>query len=87
MTVMYYIYFHFEHFHYNVINFYANKMDNVNAQHAMGHMVFKKSGNISEALKWFKKSKKNPHSAFNLVVGHLNGYRAAIDEGKNQSKF
>lgn len=82
MILLYYVYFHFEHFYYNLVYFYANKVDNPNAQHAMAHRILKSEGNVSEALKLFRKSEKNPHSAYNLVAAHLSGYQTDLQEGK-----
>lgn len=79
----------FEHFHSNVVHFYATKWDDHHAQHNLGLKILKNRQNESAAFHWFRKSaeKGHPHSAYNLAAGHLSGYQTDVQKGEENSIF
>ncbi|KAI1285160.1 hypothetical protein HDE_11790 [Halotydeus destructor] len=81
----YYTYYHFEHFHFNLVHFYAHKVDDPHAQHVLAHKLLKEKTNLntSEAFRLFRQSanKGNPHSAYNLAAGHLSGHQTDVKKG------
>ncbi|OTF71913.1 hypothetical protein BLA29_002774 [Euroglyphus maynei] len=80
-----YTYFWFEHFHYHLTRFYAHHVDDHHAQHVLGHKLIRNRSH-AEAFQWFRKSADHghPHSAYNLAVGHLSGYRTDVKQGNKQ---
>ncbi|XP_074603837.1 uncharacterized protein LOC141857260 [Brevipalpus obovatus] len=84
VLLMYYTYYHFEHFHSNVVHFYATKWDDHHAQHSLGLKILNNRQNESAAFHWFRKSaeKGHPHSAYNLAAGHLSGYQTDVQKGE-----
>lgn len=78
----FYTYFWFEHFHYYLTRFYAHHVDDHHAQHVLGHKLIRNRSH-AEAFHWFRKSADHghPHSAYNLAVGHLSGYRTDVKQG------
>ncbi|KAH7638716.1 hypothetical protein HUG17_2749 [Dermatophagoides farinae] len=79
----FYTYFWFEHFHYYLTRFYAHHVDDHHAQHVLGHKLIRNRSH-AEAFHWFRKSADHghPHSAYNLAVGHLSGYRTDVKQGE-----
>lgn len=77
-----YTYFCFDHFHYHLTRFYAERIDDHHAQHLLGHKLIRNQSH-HEAFKWFRRSADNghPHSAYNLAVGHLSGYKTDVKKG------
>lgn len=89
LAFTYYVYYHFDHFHFNLVHFYATKMDDSHAQHTLAHKLLKKGDNHSAAFHWFRKSasKGHPHSAYNLAAGHLSGYPTDLQKGNYNQHF
>ena len=82
IILCFYTYFWFEHFHYHLTRFYANHVDDHHAQHVLGHKLIRNRSH-AEAFYWFRRSadQGHPHSAYNLAVGHLSGYRTDVKQG------
>lgn len=87
IILCFYTYFWFEHFHYHLTRFYANHVDDHHAQHVLGHKLIRNRSH-AEAFYWFRRSadQGHPHSAYNLAVGHLSGYRTDVKQG-NHNRF
>ncbi|KAG8197555.1 hypothetical protein JTE90_007291 [Oedothorax gibbosus] len=86
LCLLYYAYFHFEHLHFHVTHLYA-KMGHTHAQHAMGHKYLNGAGvdrNHTAAFQWFRKAadQGHAHSAYNLAVGHMQGYDTDVKKGE-----
>ncbi|CAG2121463.1 unnamed protein product, partial [Medioppia subpectinata] len=82
--LVYYTYYHFDHFHYHLTHFFAHHWDDHNAQHVLAHKLLKDRTNTSAAFHWFRKSadRGHPHSAYNLAAGHLSGYKTDVEKGE-----
>ena len=83
LLAIYYTYYHFDHFHFHLANYFATKWDDHHAQHILGHKLLKNDLNSTGAFHWFRKSaeKGHPQSAYNLAAGHLSGYRTDVEKG------
>ncbi|GFY44259.1 uncharacterized protein TNIN_480881 [Trichonephila inaurata madagascariensis] len=86
VALLYYSYFHFDHLHFHVTHMYA-QMGHAHAQHAMGHKYLNGAGvkrNHTAAFQWFRKAadQGHPHSAYNLAVGHMQGYDTDVKKGE-----
>ncbi|XP_076372461.1 uncharacterized protein LOC143257538 [Tachypleus tridentatus] len=86
VALVYYAYFYFDHMHFHVTNLYAH-IGHVHAQHAIGHKYLNGVGtekNHTLAFQWFRRAadQGHPQAAYNLAVGHLQGYRTDVKEGE-----
>lgn len=84
--LLYYSYFYFDHLHFHVTRIYAH-IGHSHAQHAIGHKYLTGSGvpkNHTAAFHWFRKAadQGHPHSAYNLAVGHMQGYDTDVKKGE-----
>ncbi|XP_064466468.1 secretory immunoglobulin A-binding protein EsiB-like [Ornithodoros turicata] len=92
-ALIYIGYYHHEPLHFHLNHLYA-RMGHVHAQHVVGHKYLKGTGvskNSTMAFYWFRKAadQGHPHSAYNLAVGHMQGFSTDVRKGeaKNLIKY
>ncbi|XP_077483639.1 uncharacterized protein LOC144093805 [Amblyomma americanum] len=79
-------YYHREAVHFHLNHAYAHA-GHAHAQHVVAHKYLKGSGvskNSSMAFYWFRKSadQGHAHSAYNLAVGHMQGFPTDVQKGE-----
>lgn len=85
LIIFYSSYYYMEHIHFHAANFYAH-LGHPTAQHLVAHKYMEGSGvekNHTIAFQWFRKAadQGHPHSAYNLAVGHMQGFRTDVGKG------
>nr|XP_027232485.1 uncharacterized protein LOC113823951 [Penaeus vannamei] len=77
--------YHTDHMHFHITKAYAH-LGHLDAQATVGHKLLMGKGvekNHTAAMEWFKKASDqgHPHAAYNLAVGHLQGYKIGLKPG------
>ena len=81
------VYRHFALFHRHLTHWYAYVADDPHAQHLLAHQHLARSNHsvaaADEAFALFRRSaaQGHAHSAYNLAVGHLSGFRTDVRKG------
>ncbi|XP_063611572.1 uncharacterized protein LOC134785217 [Penaeus indicus] len=83
--LLYYAWYHTDHMHFHITKAYAH-LGHLDAQATVGHKLLMGKGvekNHTAAMEWFKKASDqgHPHAAYNLAVGHLQGYKIGLKPG------
>ncbi|XP_071552800.1 uncharacterized protein [Panulirus ornatus] len=83
--VVYYAWYHADHFHYHVTKAYAH-LGHSHAQATVGHKLLNGKGvemNHTAAMEWFKKAadQGHPQAAYNVAIGHLQGHTTGLKPG------
>ena len=85
------VYRHFALFHRHLTHWYAYVADDPHAQHLLAHQHLARSNHsvaaADEAFALFRRSaaQGHAHSAYNLAVGHLSGFRTDVRKGTSLS--
>ncbi|KAH7986606.1 hypothetical protein HPB52_024844 [Rhipicephalus sanguineus] len=84
-VLVYLGYYHQEAVHFHLNHMYAHA-GHAHAQHVVAHKYLHGNGvpkNSSMAFYWFRKSadQGHAHSAYNLAVGHMQGFPTDVQKG------
>ncbi|XP_037502638.2 secretory immunoglobulin A-binding protein EsiB, partial [Rhipicephalus sanguineus] len=85
-VLVYLGYYHQEAVHFHLNHMYAHA-GHAHAQHVVAHKYLHGNGvpkNSSMAFYWFRKSadQGHAHSAYNLAVGHMQGFPTDVQKGE-----